>query len=73
MSRSRFEQGQIEKKKNDDNGGKKINTKLRELAELRKKQIEFENQRQCGECGPILQTVFYVGVTEAFLQSFAPA
>ena len=71
MSRSRFEQGQIEKKKkNDDNGGKKINIKLRELG---KKQIEFENQRQCGECGPILQTVFYVGVTEAFLQSFAPA
>ena len=52
MSRSRFEQGQIEKKKkNDDNGGKKINTKLWELG---KKQIEFENQHQCGECGPIL-------------------
>ena len=57
------------KKKNDDNDGKKINTELREL---RKKQIEFENQRQCGKCGPILYIVFYMGVTEAFLPNFAP-
>ena len=59
-------------KKNDDNDGKKIKTKLRELGELRKKQIEFENQHQCGKCGPILYIVFYVGVTEIFLPNFAP-
>ena len=33
-------------RKNDDNGEKKIN-RIERIGELKKKQFEFENQREC--------------------------